>query len=246
MLISREKHNREFLSVQKKHARSESLTRNNLPGMFPYVCLATMPLFCRMDWPRRLGRHFNWKRKVSAADVKPIDEDRAKATDGQTKDSPRFGKRATLSSSEVLDGKTMHEGERQFFFFLNEVIYILRNSGLKHSSRLAGEKQVDRDNFTGLKSGGETYEGDNVTQLLEKSIKSGGEEEVNVREKIPRALQATKVTKKQKLVVSVLLCHIALQFFLPYSHFISKVQTSPMLSYFILRYLIHLFRVVLK
>lgn len=24
------------------------------PGMFPYVCLATMPLFCSVSWPRKL------------------------------------------------------------------------------------------------------------------------------------------------------------------------------------------------
>lgn len=32
-------------------------------GMFPYVCLATMPLFCHNDWPRRLRagwRHWRW------------------------------------------------------------------------------------------------------------------------------------------------------------------------------------------
>ncbi|XP_054262450.1 vitamin K-dependent gamma-carboxylase [Macrosteles quadrilineatus] len=27
-------------------------------GMFPYVCLATMPLFCHMDWPRKLLSRF--------------------------------------------------------------------------------------------------------------------------------------------------------------------------------------------
>lgn len=33
-----------------------------LKGMFPYVCLATMPLFCHNDWPRRLwGRLWGWQ-----------------------------------------------------------------------------------------------------------------------------------------------------------------------------------------
>lgn len=30
----------------------------NFSGMFPYVCIATMPLFCNEDWPRRLKRFF--------------------------------------------------------------------------------------------------------------------------------------------------------------------------------------------
>ncbi|XP_032670283.1 vitamin K-dependent gamma-carboxylase isoform X2 [Odontomachus brunneus] len=162
-------------------------------GMFPYVCLATMPLFCRVDWPRKLGHYFNWRRRVSAADVKPIDENRAKAIDDQRKDSTRF-ERCASSSNEILDNETTHEGK----------------------------EEVNRDYFTGPKSEEKINKGDDDTQLPENSIESGKEEDVNVREKIPRAQRATKVTKKQKLVVSILLCHIALQFFLPYSHFISK------------------------
>lgn len=26
----------------------------NFTGMFPYMCLITMPIFCRMDWPKQI------------------------------------------------------------------------------------------------------------------------------------------------------------------------------------------------
>lgn len=39
-----------------------------------------------------------------------------------------------------------------------------------------------------------------------------------------KIVNTKKVTKKQQFVVSMLLLHIALQFFLPYSHFITKVN----------------------
>lgn len=107
---------------------------------------------------------------------------------------------------------------------------------------------MDCDYFTRPESEEKINEGDDGTQLSENSI--GEKEDVNVREKIPSAWRATKVTKKQKLVVSILLCHIALQFFLPYSHFISKVPSSLtlFLAYFTVRqrYLINLFKDNLK
>ncbi|XP_014477597.1 PREDICTED: vitamin K-dependent gamma-carboxylase [Dinoponera quadriceps] len=163
-------------------------------GMFPYVCLATMPLFCRTDWPRKLGLYFIWRREVSAADVNPIHVDSAKANDDQTEELPKSDS-SVSSSSEILDDRTTHE-ER---------------------------KERNRDYFTETESKEEINEGDSGNkQLLENTIEPSEEEAVNVREKIPRIRRATKVTKKQKFVVSVLLCHIALQFFLPYSHFISK------------------------
>lgn len=116
------------IAIQMGHGRGESFTKNMFPGMFPYVCLATMPLFCRVDWPRRLGHYFNWRWRFSAADVKSIDEDRAKAIDGQTKNSPKVSKRSASSSSEILNDE--HEGERQFL--------LISQSNLDFKEFLAG------------------------------------------------------------------------------------------------------------
>ncbi|XP_025156701.1 vitamin K-dependent gamma-carboxylase isoform X2 [Harpegnathos saltator] len=156
-------------------------------GMFPWVCLATMPLFCHVDWPRKLGLCFDWRRKVSAADGSSID-DRSKVSSR----SDRSGS----SSSEVLDDRATHEGK----------------------------KEIDRDYFAEPEAEEEIDGGDDNTRLPTDSTEPSEEEEedVNVRENIPGARRTTKVTRKQKFVVSMLLCHIALQFFLPYSHFISK------------------------
>lgn len=51
--------------------------------MFPYVCLATMPLFCRMDWPRRLGVYFSWKQSNSPINRDSSDIDSAKENDNE-------------------------------------------------------------------------------------------------------------------------------------------------------------------
>lgn len=69
--------------------------------MFPYVCMATMPLFCRVDWPRRLGLYFiSWKRKLlpSSKNTNNIKESE---TDSQVEDS--------LNNSNEHD-ETTHEG----------------------------------------------------------------------------------------------------------------------------------------
>lgn len=61
-------------------------------------------------------------------------------------------------------------------------------------------------------------------QSSKNSIESNEKETVNICKKLQENQQPPKTTKKQKFVVSLLLCHVALQFFLPYSHFISKVS----------------------
>lgn len=55
--------------------------------MFPYVCLATMPLFCRVDWPRRLGLYFKRKQKILSINASTIDANNVKETDSQAKES---------------------------------------------------------------------------------------------------------------------------------------------------------------
>ncbi|KYM96640.1 Vitamin K-dependent gamma-carboxylase [Cyphomyrmex costatus] len=108
-------------------------------GMFPYVCLATMPLFCHVDWPQKI----------------------------------------------------MSEEKNKTYFVKSKL-----------------EKKPNKD--------------DNDIQLSKNSIKLNKKGMTNVCKKNWIAQQSPKVTKKQKFIASLLLCHILLQFFLPYSHFISK------------------------
>lgn len=43
-----------------------------LTGMFPYVCLATMPIFCDANWPRKILKIFS----ASKSAVKDNDQDK--------------------------------------------------------------------------------------------------------------------------------------------------------------------------
>ncbi|OXU20747.1 hypothetical protein TSAR_007390 [Trichomalopsis sarcophagae] len=106
-------------------------------GMFPYVCLATMPLFCRVDWPRKL---------LEAR---------------------------THSREKLDDGECSSRKSRDYFAKDNEA-----------ESDVAGRDEGS------------------VGRRSEK--------------------RRVRVSRKQKLVVATLLLHVGLQFFLPYSHFLTK------------------------
>ncbi|XP_053596618.1 vitamin K-dependent gamma-carboxylase isoform X1 [Microplitis demolitor] len=120
-------------------------------GMFPYVCLATMPLFCRVDWPRKFIKKF----KISS-----------------------------------INGECDSSSSNQ-------------NNG----TNFATDHQKNEDKFT---SDGNMFR-ENETENSGSKISGLNLEVKNF-----------KPTKKQKFVVSLLLVHIFLQFFLPYSHFITK------------------------
>lgn len=114
-------------------------TYTHLPsaGMFPYVCLATMPLFCRVDWPRKLLEARTHRR-------------------------------------EKFNGESCSSRKSRDYFF--------------------------KDN-------------------------DGQSDVADVQDKANDGMRNKKrrVSRKQKLVVAMLLLHVGLQFFLPYSHFVTKV-----------------------
>ncbi|CAL7951877.1 unnamed protein product [Xylocopa violacea] len=122
-------------------------------GMFPYVCLATMPLFCSPEWPRKL---------VS------------------------FLKRNCVAPFLANDRSTKSHDET--------------------STDLLGDFCEEVDNKI-----------NNEIQENLKSIKP-----IITRKDREIGKKSTKVTRKQKFVVSLLLFHVFLQLFLPYSHFITK------------------------
>lgn len=74
--------------------------------MFPYVCLATMPLFCSVDWPRRLRFFFRKKQKILSINRNLI----VKKTD-QVKDSMKPKCLVNLPSNEISCNEAIHEGK---------------------------------------------------------------------------------------------------------------------------------------
>lgn len=133
--------------------------------MFPMVCLATMPLFCNPNWPRRLGTFikriypFSFFKKNQGARHKKIAMGRKRKSEKRSHD-------------EINDGA-------------------------------GNESSIDDGNQEGTHSISSTITSKHIKGISSKS---------------------TRVTKKQKFVVSLLLFHVFLQFFLPYSHFITKVH----------------------
>ncbi|KAI4494615.1 hypothetical protein M0804_000816 [Polistes exclamans] len=131
-------------------------------GMFPYVCLVTMPLFCNFDWPRTFYSWIMFKRNI------------------------------TISKSMIIMKncfenpiKKLMNKETNGITDLNE--YDLQKSitdETKHCESSEKIKTIDDSKMNNIKE--------------------------------------EKVTKKQRFIVSMLLLHVGLQLFLPYSHFITK------------------------
>ncbi|KAJ8680661.1 hypothetical protein QAD02_016448 [Eretmocerus hayati] len=118
-------------------------------GMFPYVCLATMPLFCRNDWPRKLLLPSKIFRSPTGDDAVTKEEE-------------------VEPEKETLEESSPHE----------------RNCN---------------------------------------AIKAGSCGSESAREpKIRKRFASRRVTNTQRLVVALLIFHMALQLFLPYSHFITQ------------------------
>lgn len=170
-----------------------------------------MPLFCRADWPRKLRLCPSiWRQKISPTNVNLTDANRliVKETDNKIKE---FVKSDCLASSlnQILRDETTYEGKFIIKIFLKKKeLKMNKNYFVKES-----EKEVNKE--------------DCDVQSSEDSIKSdekSNEKEATSTCQNNRRTRQLQVTKKQKFVVSLLLCHVVLQFFLPYSHFISKVS----------------------
>nr|XP_050847817.1 vitamin K-dependent gamma-carboxylase isoform X1 [Vespula vulgaris]XP_050847819.1 vitamin K-dependent gamma-carboxylase isoform X1 [Vespula vulgaris] len=131
-------------------------------GMFPYVCLVTMPLFCNVDWPRTFYSWIKCKQNI----------------------------------------------------LLSKCVNVIKNCLQSPINRLINEQTKEVTNLNEFDSQKATMDENKHYQSSEnvKPIDNSTMKNVNPK----------KVTKKQQFVVSMLLIHIALQFFLPYSHFITK------------------------
>jgi hypothetical protein len=150
-------------------------------GMFPYVCLATMPIFCDANWPRKILNIFS----VSKSTVKDKDKDNKRTTSllppGKNTGC-EFGIKMCINFTWNLGYTLMitvlhpvfHFGDDYFVCFIDASGRIL---------------------FT--------------------------EEKVKKLKDIPT--HTLKIGWKHNLVGFLLISHIGLQTFLPYSHFITKV-----------------------
>lgn len=149
--------------------------------MFPYVCLATMPLFCNQDWPRRLGSFF--KRNC------------ATLLFTRNQDATNNGK---FSKSQPND---MYEDH----IFNDET----SNKKISKNSNDEANNQIDNKLLINARKRKGAIEPMKTPSLF-KDIRVDN-------------IKSSKTTKRQKFVASLLLCHVFLQCFLPYSHFITKV-----------------------
>nr|XP_012134614.1 PREDICTED: vitamin K-dependent gamma-carboxylase [Megachile rotundata] len=136
-------------------------------GMFPYVCLATMPLFCSTDWPRRLVSFFKHNISFLAQNLRI---------------KRNSVKRLSAGTSETLNQKNCE----------------MSSGKLRDETNGNSMNDKHRKNTTDSRN----------REMIRKNFKD--------------CVKPTKVTKRQKFVVSLLLFHVFLQFFLPYSHFITK------------------------
>ncbi|XP_076231149.1 gamma-glutamyl carboxylase isoform X1 [Calliopsis andreniformis] len=157
-------------------------------GIFPYVCLATMPLFCNTDWPRRLASYFKLSRRTllftQGQYIKSWDK--SSFEDSLEEDSDFVTPSAT---PQKINKKTS----------THEVIESSNGEVNDKANDKALNKMNNQEDTVQTKHMGTIYR--NIKQMSFKS---------------------TKAAKKQKFVVSLLLLHVALQFFLPYSHFITQ------------------------
>ncbi|XP_031841315.2 gamma-glutamyl carboxylase isoform X1 [Nomia melanderi] len=156
-------------------------------GMFPYVCLATMPLFCDANWPRKCIAYC--KRNFSMFTRKQVIESYDETSVNEFKDMPEEESFYTASS----EGSTENILNLQTNFTSRDKVDFERDNRLISSTA----KQTD------------------ALQTLKQ-------EDNGIRAVCKSTKQARGATKRQKFVVSLLLFHMVLQFFLPYSHFITK------------------------
>lgn len=107
--------------------------------------------------------------------------------------------------------------------FYNHLLICIKSKIFTLSEKRT-KNEVDENYLIKSESNKKVDKKDNDIQLSKNSIESDEKEATSILKKLQECQQPRKATRKQKFVVSILLCHVALQFFLPYSHFISKVS----------------------
>lgn len=155
--------------------------------MFPYVCLATMPLFCNVDWPRKFVSYV----KCYATLFVPQDQD------------------ISSCSKSLVALETFDESLEEEFTFATPTTP--RKSNKVASSRETIETCCEEVTNTEIKNHQDTV------QTRQSNIRAVSRDLKQI------SIRSARATRKRKFVVFLLLSHVALQVFLPYSHFVTKV-----------------------
>ncbi|KAJ8731764.1 hypothetical protein PYW08_014494 [Mythimna loreyi] len=167
-------------------------------GMFPWVCLATMPLFYPFDWPKRVASYstesfIKLKRRYCAKikeytkepncgcktnysldQVRPTDENMEVIENEETKDSNQSEEKATIADISELS---------------NEIVKT--------------DEIVDQDNCK-------------IVEKDEQRVMNGTE--------LPECIEDNLIEddNRKKVTMWLIMLYVFIQAFLPYSHFITK------------------------
>lgn len=160
--------------------------------MFPYVCLATMPIFCNADWPRRLVSYFKSSRITSFF-----------IRNQGTKNCDKYS-----IASKTLDDILEEEGE-----------FVTPSATPRKTKAEASNREETETSYAEVDN--EVHDKTSVIKYQQDTVQT--QHMKTVCRNIKKIDCKPRATKKQKFVVSLLLLYVALQFFLPYSHFITKV-----------------------
>ncbi|XP_012262131.2 vitamin K-dependent gamma-carboxylase [Athalia rosae] len=186
-------------------------------GMFPYVCLATMPLFCHVDWPRRIEAWFYSSRLESSLSDDEVQENLKNEYANGIDEKPQESCSEKLVEMKNFEDpceqnvrKTDDDGESNF----DETGACPRQHDTwEQNCTTEGNKDQDRSDQTSIERKLD------LRQSVREMVSSDSKYMVKSRKK---SYNESSVTKKQKTVVALLLFHVFMQLFLPYSHFITK------------------------
>lgn len=161
-----------------------------------------MPLFCRVDWPRRLGLYFRRKKKALSVNADSINGKNVEETDSQAKESPRSNC-FVLPSNEISRNEGIHEKGINNVPRNNNSIRTIKY--LPALSEKATSEKKEENYFIESKSEMESDGEDNDEQSSKNSMVINEEKVASVCKKIRTTQKSPKVTRKQKLVTSILL-----------------------------------------
>lgn len=167
-------------------------------GMFPWVCLATMPLFYPFDWPKTIASYaFNYYTKLKRSFCYKIQQYRMKS-DCDCK--------INNSDNDKAEDETMKVVEKE------------DSSKSKHNIKTA-ETNTDIDDK--VNDSNEKANIDNVfDQDKDKITKIDEQKPINEPEKSNSSIENN--SNKNKVTIYLILLYVFIQAFLPYSHFITK------------------------
>ncbi|XP_035428723.2 vitamin K-dependent gamma-carboxylase [Spodoptera frugiperda] len=168
-------------------------------GMFPWVCLATMPLFYPFDWPKTLASYSNCiYRRAKQNICSKIKEFRKESNcECLTKDSmDQFNS----------DNKNMVIKEDD-----ETVINKINGNGIEETSKVETKPDICK----------ELAKIDDEDDIEKDKRKVVDKEETSSNEATTDN-DLHKVNKRRKVTLYLIMTYVFIQAFLPYSHFITK------------------------